>query len=213
MRIVGLTGSIGMGKSTAADRFRKNGVEVFDADACVHELYEGAAAPLIETAFPGTAVDGVVDREKLLAALLADPNGFAKLERIVHPMVRERERRFLQLQHDKGADIVVLEIPLLIETGADKLVDAVVVVSAGPKLQRERVMERPGMTEQKFKEILSRQMSDKDKRARADFIVDTSGEIEQSAKEVDRIIEKLIDGYGPCRAYREHWAPGVNRPA
>ena len=146
MLVVGLTGSIGMGKSTVAARLRALGIAVCDADAEVHKLYEGAAVPAIEAAFPGTTAAGKVDRQKLAAALLAEPDKFKRLEAIVHPLVFEAERDFLRAEAAKGAAMAVIEVPLLLETGGEARVDAVIVVSAPPEAQRERVMQRPGMT-------------------------------------------------------------------
>lgn len=203
MVIVGLTGSIGMGKSTAAERFRHHGIAVFDADACVHELYSGSAVPLIEEAFPGTTSGGRVDRQKLASVLLEDKKGFKRLEAIVHPLVREEERKFLHQQSEKGAAIAVLEIPLLFETGADALVDAVVVVSADSETQATRVMQRPGMTPEKMHKILSLQMPDAEKRARADFVVDTSSSLSQSRAQLDSILLELQQRQG--QAYQRHW--------
>ena len=204
MLIVGLTGSIGMGKSTAAARFVHHGVAVFDADAAVHDLYRGQAVPLIESAFPGTTENETVDRQKLSAALLSDPAGFSKLESIVHPLVRDAERHFLQVEAARSANLAVLEIPLLYETAADRLVDVVIVVSADAETQAARVSERPGMTRAKLIQILSRQLSDDEKRARADFVVDTGGPISQSQAELDSIIESLQGKTG--EAYQRHWA-------
>ena len=204
MLIVGLTGSIGMGKSTAAARFIHHGVAVFDADTAVHDLYRGQAVPLIESAFPGTTANETVDRQKLSAALLSDPAGFSKLESIVHPLVRDAERHFLQAEAARGANLAVLEIPLLYETAADRLVDVVLVVSADAETQAARVSERPGMTRAKLIQILSRQLSDDEKRARADFVVDTGGPISQSQAELDSIIESLQGKTG--EAYQRHWA-------
>lgn len=204
MLIVGLTGSIGMGKSTVAARFRANGVAVFDADAEVHRLYEGAAVAPIEAAFPGTTAEGRVDRSRLAAALLAAPESFAKLEAIVHPLVRAGERTFLQGEKDRGAHLAVLEIPLLFETGAEASVDVVVVTSAPAAVQRQRVLERAGMTTERLDALLARQMPDAEKRARADFVVDTSGTIEQSEAQVDAIIARLADQSGS--AYQRVWA-------
>ncbi len=207
MLIVGLTGSIGMGKSTAAERFRHHGIPVCDADAVVHELYRGEAAPLIETAFPGTVCAGEVDRSKLSAALMADPSGFARLEAIVHPLVRAAERAFLKRSAEGGHDLAVLEIPLLFETGADALVDATVVVSAGAKEQRRRVLERAGMTAEKLDRLLARQLPDAEKRARADFVVDTSGSIAETATRLDAIVSELRFGDREASAYQRHWLP------
>ncbi|MEO1207290.1 MAG: dephospho-CoA kinase [Pseudomonadota bacterium] len=209
MIIVGLTGSIGMGKSTAATRFRHHGIPVCDADAEVHKLYAGKAAPLIEEAFPGTTVDGVVDRQKLGAELLKDPGGFKTLEAIVHPLVREAERKFLQDAQTAGHQIAVLEIPLLFETGADALVDKTVVVSAGPDEQSRRVLERPGMTVEKLESIIARQQPDDQKRAKADFLVDSSGPVTDSAAQVDDILMQLKDAANQCdqaQAYHRHWS-------
>jgi dephospho-CoA kinase len=191
MLIVGLTGSIGMGKSTVAARFREHGIAVCDADAEVHELYEGAAVPAIEAAFPGTTEGGKVDRQRLARALIDNPAEFRRLEAIVHPMVLAAERAFLQAEAARGAAMAVLEIPLLLETGGEKRVDVVVVVSAPPDKQRERVMQRPGMTVEKLAQVLARQMPDADKRARADFVVDTGGTFAETEAQVDNIIESL----------------------
>ena len=204
MLIVGLTGSIGMGKSTAAERFVHHGIAVCDADAIVHDLYRGAAVPHNEAAFPGTTEQGLVDRKKLSEALLADPEGFAKLEAIVHPMVRDVERSFLQAQAACGAAVAVLEIPLLYETGADELVDVVVVVSTDAQTQADRVLERPGMTREKLAQLLSRQLPDTEKRARADYVVETGGTISQSQAKLDSIIESLRGRTG--EAYQRHWS-------
>ncbi len=204
MLIVGLTGSIGMGKSTVAARLRALGIAVCDADAEVHKLYEGAAISAIEAAFPGTTTDGTVDRQKLAAALLAEPGRFKRLEAIVHPLVVEAERTFLHREAADGADMAVLEVPLLLETGGERRVDAVIVVSAPADLQRERVMGRPAMTLEKLEQMLSRQMSDADKRTRADFVVDTSGSFEETYAQVDRIIESLRSR--PAAAYAKYWA-------
>jgi dephospho-CoA kinase len=174
MFVLGLTGSLGMGKSTTAKFFAEEGVPLHDADAEVHRVYERGATPLIEAAFPGTTVGGKVDRDKLAQRVLGDPVAIRKLEGIVHPLVRRAEEHFLAEAARKGASIVVLDIPLLFETGADRRCDAVVVVSAPADVQRARVFERPGMTEEKFDAILVKQMPDAEKRARADFLVDTS---------------------------------------
>jgi dephospho-CoA kinase len=204
MLIVGLTGSIGMGKSTVADHFRRHGIAVCDADAEVHKLYAGAAVPLIEAAFPGTTQAGKVDRQKLAAALLADPGAFKRLEAIVHPLVFEAERRFLREEAAKGATAAVLDIPLLLETGGEARVDLVVVCSASAEAQRERVLQRPGMTVEKLEQILSRQMPDAEKRARADFIVDTGGTLADAGHQVDKLVESLKGRTGT--AYRKFWA-------
>lgn len=191
MLVVGLTGSIGMGKTTAAKRIASHGIAIFDADAEVHRLYEGDAAPAIEAAFPGTVADGRVDRARLAEAVLGDPKKLEQLESIVHPMVRASEREFLRGQHARGAEIAVLEIPLLFETGADKHVDVTIVVTAPAEVQRERVLSRPGMSAEKLDAILAQQLSDAEKRQRADFIVETTGPIEETGEKIDRIVESL----------------------
>lgn len=188
---LGLTGSIGMGKSTTADMFRARGVPVIDADAIVHALYRGEAVGPIEAAFPGTTVDGVVDRARLAAQLAKDPEGFKTLEAIVHPMVWQKEREALDRCREQGADIVVLDIPLLFENGAESRVDRIVVVTADEAVQKARVMARPGMTEEKFRMILSRQMPDAEKRRRADFIIDTGLGMDHARQRVDEILEQL----------------------
>ncbi|HEX5958498.1 MAG TPA: dephospho-CoA kinase [Hyphomicrobiaceae bacterium] len=203
MLIVGLTGSIGMGKSTIAARFRSHGISVCDADAEVHKLYEGAAAPLIEAAFPGTTEAGKVDRQRLAKSLMADPSGFKRLEDIVHPLVFEAERAFLRAEAAKGAPMAVLEIPLLLETGGEKRVDVVVVVSAPAEKQRERVLQRPGMTVEKLEQMLARQVPDAEKRARADFVVDTGGTFAESEAQVDNIVESLKGREGT--AFARFW--------
>ena len=204
MLIVGLTGSIGMGKSTVAARFRRHGIAVCDADAEVHKLYEGAAVPAIEAAFPGTTAGGKVDRQRLAEALIDNPAGFKRLEAIVHPMVLAAERAFLRAEAAKGAAVAVLEIPLLLETGGEKRVDVVVVVGAPADKQRERVMLRPGMTAEKLAQILARQMPDAEKRARADFVVDTGGTFAESEAQVDTIVESLNGREGT--AFVTAWA-------
>lgn len=200
MLIIGLTGSIGMGKSTAAEKFRSLGIGVFDADACVHGLYAGRAVPLIEAAFPGTTANGVVDRVTLSAALGGRDEAFKVLEAIIHPLVREAERAFLRTQQNRGARFAVIEIPLLYETGADGKVDAVIVVSADAATQRARVMARPGMTAEKFETIFKRQMSDAQKRARADFVVDTTGPVTDTQAQIDQILQKLAGRTGTAFA-------------
>jgi dephospho-CoA kinase len=203
MLIIGLTGSIGMGKSTAAERFRHHGIAVIDADAEVHKLYAGAAVAPIEAAFPGTTRDGAVDRLALSAALMRDPTDWKKLEAIVHPLVQQAERNILQAEYERGAAMAVLEIPLLFETGGDARVDVTVVVSASAEEQRRRVLARPGMTPEKLAAILARQMPDAEKRRRADFVVDTSGTISESQAQVDAIVARLAGRQGT--AYAQHW--------
>lgn len=191
MFILGLTGSLGMGKSTTAKFFAEEGVPVHDADAAVHELYAGEAAPLVETAFPGTTADGKVDREKLGKAVLGDPAAMKKLEQIVHPLVRQAEQRFLREAERNGAKVAVLDIPLLFETDGDKRCDAVVVVSAPPAVQRQRAFERPGMTEEKFQALLAKQTPDTEKRTRADFVVDSSKGFEAAHQQVREILKRV----------------------
>lgn len=188
---IGLTGSIGMGKSTTAKLFAEAGVPVNDSDAVVHDLYAGEAAPLVNAAFPGTMKNGAVDRQELGRQLAQSPDGFKRLEQIVHPLVRKREIEFLERQKEMGAEMVVLDIPLLFETGAEQRVDTIVVVSADPQIQRERVLARPNMTEEKFNMILSRQTPDAEKRRRADYIVDSGHSIETARSQVANIIADL----------------------
>src|SRR5580704_6499549 len=174
MVVLGLTGSIGMAKSTTARFSAEAGVPVFDADAAVHRLYVGEAAPAIEASFPGTTGEHGVDRARLAQAVVGDPAALARLEGIIHPLVRREELRFIDEAGKAGARVAVLDIPLLFETGRERLVDAVVVVSAPPKVQRARVFERPGVTEEKFRALLAKQTPDEEKRRRADFVVDSS---------------------------------------
>lgn len=203
MRIIGLTGSIGMGKSTAAARLKARGIPVFDADAAVHDLYRGPLAQKIDAVFPGTLRDGAVDRAALGRALVAAPNRFVELERLVHPAVRDAERAFLVAAHDAGNAVAVLEIPLLFESGADRMVDVVIVVSAGSEAQFQRVIKRPGMTAEKLKALLERQMPDAEKRKRADFVVDTSGSIEASGQQIEDILATVETW--PEAAFDTHW--------
>ena len=191
MFILGLTGSLGMGKSTTAQFFADAGVPVHDADAVVHRLYEGEAAAAIEAAFPGTTVAGKVDRTKLGARVLGDAAALRRLEAIVHPLVQEAEQRLLAQAEAAGKMVAVLDIPLLFETGGDRRVDAVVVVSAPPEVQRGRVLERPGMTAEKFDAILGKQMPDAEKRRRADFIVDTSQGLDSARAQVRAILDAV----------------------
>jgi dephospho-CoA kinase len=191
MFILGLTGSVGMGKSVTAKFFAEEGVPVHDADAAVHRLYEAEAVALIEAAFPGTTADGKVNRVKLGKCVLGDPAALLKLEGIVHPLVRREEERFLADTEKNGAPIAVLDIPLLYETGAEKRCNAVVVVSAPPAVQRERVMARLGMTAEKFAAILAKQMPDAEKRARADFVVDSSKGFDAARQQVRDILAQI----------------------
>jgi dephospho-CoA kinase len=174
MIILGLTGSIGMGKSTTAKLFAEAGVPVYDADATVHMVYEGEAAPAIEAAFPGTTVDGKVDRNRLSAQVVHDAAAMKRLEQIVHPMLRAYHQKFLSEAEQSGAPVAVVDVPLLFETGGEKRVDAVVVVTTSPEIQRQRILARDNMTGEKLEAILTRQLPDAEKRKRADFIVDTS---------------------------------------
>lgn len=188
MFILGLTGSIGMGKSATAKMFAGEGVPVHDADAVVHRLYEGEATPLIEAAFPGTTSGGKVDREKLGQRVLGDAAAIARLEQIVHPLVTKARERFVAEAEGSGAKVALLDVPLLFETGGDKRCDAVVVVSAPAEMQRARSLERPGMTEAKLAAILAKQMPDAEKRARADFVVDTSKGFDAARAQVREIL-------------------------
>src|SRR5882724_13055740 len=191
MFILGLTGSIGMGKSTTAGFFRKAGVPVHDSDAVVHRLYEGEAVAPVEAAFPGVTVDGKIDRTRLAAQLVGRPEAIQQLEAIVHPLVRATTRRFVEEQGKRGAGVIVLDIPLLFETGGEKNVDAVVVVSAPADVQRARVLARPGMSAEKLDALLARQMSDRDKRARAHFVVDSSRSFDSARAQVLGILRAV----------------------
>lgn len=191
MIVIGLTGSVGMGKSATARMFAEAGIPVHDADAAVHRLYEGDAVAPIEAAFPGVTRAGKVDREKLGARVLNDAAALKRLEAIVHPLVRLEERQFLEAAAAGGAHCAVLDIPLLFETGADRRVDVVVVVSAPLEEQRSRVLARPGMTEAKFESVLAKQLPDTEKRARADFVVDTSQGFDSARAQVRGILQAL----------------------
>ena len=196
MLILGLTGSIGMGKSTTAKLFAEAGVPVYDADAAVHKIYEGEAAPAIEAAFPGTTVDGKVDRARLSAQVVHNPDAMKQLEQIVHPMLGASRKKFFEEAEAAGAPVVVVDIPLLFETGGEKAFDKIIVVSAPAEIQRERVLSRPGMTAKKFDAILSRQMRDEEKRKRADFVVDTGGDLSTTERQVGDILSCLGIGRG-----------------
>jgi dephospho-CoA kinase len=191
MFVLGLTGSLGMGKSTTAGFFAEAGVPVHDADAVVHRLYEGEAVAAIEVAFPGTTHDGMVDRKLLSARVLGDKAAFQRLEAIVHPLVQAAEGRLLAEAEARGEAVAVLDIPLLFETGGEQRVDAVVVVSTPPEVQAARVLERPGMTIEKLEAILAKQMPDAEKRRRADFIVDTSQGFEAARAQVRAILDAV----------------------
>jgi dephospho-CoA kinase len=191
MLVLGLTGSIGMGKSTAARFFAEAGVPVYDADAAVHRLYSGEAVEPIGKAFPGTIADGKVDRVKLAARVLEDPAALKRLEAIVHPLVRALEAKFLAEAAASGATVVVLDIPLLFETGGDSRVDAVVVVSASSELQRERVLTRADMSAGKLDAILSKQTPDEEKRRRAHFVVDSSRDFDSARAQIHGILRAV----------------------
>jgi dephospho-CoA kinase len=198
--VLGLTGSIGMGKSATADLFRRLGVPVHDADATVHRLYRGRAAPLIAKTFPGAVTDGAVDRARLGAAVLNDPERMKQLEAIVHPLVREEEEAFLK-RVSALSPVAVLDIPLLFETGGETRCDAVLVVTAPAAVQRARVMARPDMTEAKFHAILAKQMRDEDKRVRAHFLVDTSRGFASAEAQVKSILACLAGRPGGRRRF------------
>ncbi len=197
MIILGLTGSIGMGKSTTATMFAEMGVPVNDADAVVHGLYQDEAVAPIEAAFPGAAKAGSIDRAELSRQLANDPALFKTLEAIVHPLVREKERAFLDHHRALNAPLVVLDIPLLYETKGENRVDAVAVVTCDPEIQRERVLKRPGMTEEKFALILSRQIPDQEKRAKADYIIDTGHGLDSARDQVAAIVQGLTSQKRP----------------
>jgi dephospho-CoA kinase len=192
MIILGLTGSIGMGKSTTAKLFAEAGVPVYDADAAVHAIYAGEAAPAIEAAFPGTTAEGKVDRTKLSAKVLHDPAAIRQLEQIVHPMLGASRKKFLDDAERSGAPVVVMDIPLLYETGGEKRVDAVVVVTTTPESQRERILARGTMTSEALDVILARQLPDAEKRKRADFVVDTSHGLDPVRAAIRDILAGLV---------------------
>jgi len=192
MRILGLTGSIGMGKSTTAKLFTEAGVPVYDADAAVHKIYEGEAAPAVEAAFPGTTVGGKVDRAKLSARVVHDQAAIKQLEQIVHPMLGASRKKFLDEAEASGAPVVVMDIPLLFETGGEKRVDAVVVVSTDAATQRERILARGTMTNEALDGILARQLPDAEKRKRADFVVDTSHGLDPVRAAIRDILAEVV---------------------
>lgn len=191
MIIAGLTGSIGMGKSTTAQMFRDEGIEVHDADATVHALYENEAVAPVEAAFPGVAKDGKIDRAELSKHVLGNRENMKRLEQIVHPLVHNKEQQFLKQAREKKAALVVLDIPLLLETGGEGRVDKIIVVTAPAEVQRDRVLSRPGMTAEKFESIFARQVPDAEKRSRADFVIDTSQGLDAARKRVREIISEL----------------------
>jgi dephospho-CoA kinase len=192
MRILGLTGSIGMGKSTTAKMFEEAGVPVYDADATVHRLYEGEAVAAIEAAFPGTTVNGKVDRTLLSPRVVHDAEAMKRLERIVHPMLRAHHQKFLEDAEKSGAPVAVVDVPLLYETGGESRVDAVVVVTTAPEVQRERILARDGMTPEKLDAILAKQLPDAEKRRRADFVVDTSHGLDPVRVRIHEILEQVV---------------------
>jgi dephospho-CoA kinase len=194
MKVIGLTGSIGMGKTTAAQLFRRRGVAVYDADRAVHSLSAkgGRAVPAIARAFPGVVADGAVDRKKLGALVFKDGKALKKLESILHPLVAEERQAFLRRMRARRQRVVVLDIPLLFETGNQSLADVIVVVSAPPFLQTARVMKRPGMTAGKLAGILSHQMPDREKRRRADLVVRTGAGKRAALRQIDRLLAELV---------------------
>ncbi len=194
MIVLGLTGSIGMGKSTTARLFADEGISTHDSDASVHEFYSGVGAPMIAAAFPDAIFDGKVDRQKLSSRVLGDSQALQKLESIVHPFVASSRDAFLRATEERGDDMAVLDIPLLFETGGDNGVDVVVVASAPADVQRARVLARPGMTPEKFEHLLSRQIPDAEKRRRADFVVETGGGIDPAKEQVRAIIRAVRSG-------------------
>ncbi len=193
MKIIGLTGSIGMGKSTTAAMFRDAGIPVYDADAAVHAAYDvgGAAVGPVGEAFPGTVKDGRVDRQALGKAVLGDPEAVKKLNSIVHPLIGRDRAKVFEAAEASGADMIILDVPLIFETGGEKNMDAVIVVTAPAEVQRERVLAREGMTPERLDGILSHQMPDAEKRARADYVIDTGQGLEHARSQVLEIIGKL----------------------
>lgn len=191
MLVLGLTGSAAMGKSTVAAMFAAAGVPVFDADRTVHALYRGEAAPLVEAAFPGTTANGAVDRDRLRERVLGDEPAMQRLEALIHPLVRAREEAFCREMAAAGRRAVVLDIPLLFEVGRDTRVDAVVVVSAPERVQKERLMDRPGMTEARMEAMLARQMPDAEKRRRAHFVIDNGGSLDATRRQVGDILRTV----------------------
>ena len=188
---LGLTGSIGMGKSVTAQMFRDEGIPVHDADQTVHDLYAGPAAALIDEAFPGVMVDGKVDRQRLSSRVIHHPEAMAKLEAIIHPLVRLKEEAFLKQAGTLGAPLVVLDIPLLFETHAQMRVDKILVVTAPAETQRQRVLARPGMTPDKLKTIIAKQMPDPQKRAKADYVINTGLGLDKAREEVRKLTALL----------------------
>jgi dephospho-CoA kinase len=196
MLVIGLTGGIGMGKSAAAERFAQQGIPVFNADLCVHRLYEGKAVEAIEAAFPGVARDGKVDRKLLSEKIAGSSARLQQLEKIVHPMVIDAEIDFLIAQENKGAKLAVLEIPLLFETGAERRVDVTIAMTAPAEVQRSRVLARAGMSADKLEHLLARQLPDAERRKRADFVVDSGTSLEDMHRALDKLIESLQNRQG-----------------
>lgn len=194
MIVLGLTGSVGMGKSTTAAMFAARGIPVFDSDAAVHRLYRGEAVAAVEAAFPGVSRAGAIDREALGRHVIGDPAAMKRLEAIVHPLVRIERERCIAAARESGAGIVVLDVPLLFETGGDAAVDAVVLVSAPEAVQKARVLARSGMTEARFEAILARQMPDAEKRRRARFVIETGDGLEAAERQVAAVIAALGKG-------------------
>ena len=192
MIVLGLTGSIGMGKSTTAKLFAEAGVPVYDADATVHKVYEGEAAPIIEAAFPGTTANGKVNRARLSAKVVHDPAAIKRLEQIVHPMLRAYHQAFLDDAERSGAPVAVVDVPLLFETGGETRVDAVVVVTTTPETQRARILARGTMTSEALEAIMARQMPDAEKRRRADFVVDTSHGLDPVRARIRDILAEAV---------------------
>jgi dephospho-CoA kinase len=193
MKVIGLTGSIGMGKSTVARMFAEEGAPFFDSDAAVHELYGpgGAAVGPVEAAFPGVCRGGGIDRALLSARVINDPEQMRRLEGLVHPLVQLAQAKYITARASEGVEFAVLDIPLLLELSHPRDVDAVVVVSAPPEVQRARVLARAGMTREKFEAILARQMPDAEKRARADFVIDTGGDLASTRAQVRTVLDAL----------------------
>lgn len=191
MIVLGLTGSIGMGKSTTARMFAECGAATYDADAAVHALYRGRAVPFVEAAFPGVVIDGAIDRGLLGRCVIGKPEAMQKLEAIVHPIVREEEESFLAKAKAEGRRVAVLDIPLLFETGGDGRVRASVVVTADADIQRKRVLERKDMTQERFEQILAKQMPDAEKRRRAHFLIDTGYGLEPARRNVEAVLKAV----------------------
>jgi dephospho-CoA kinase len=190
--VLGLTGSVGMGKSTTAQMFVEEGVPMFDADAAVHQLYAGEAAPLVEREFPGTTANGKVDREKLSAQVVGKAEALSRLEKLIHPLVGKLRAQFMVDAEKSSAKAVLLDIPLLFETGDPSKFHAVIVVSAPAEIQRQRVLARPGMTPEKFEAILKRQTPDSEKRARADFVINTGSGLESARNQVKEVLAEVL---------------------